>query len=98
MKDQILLVDLYDCYHELLTEKQQIYFEDYYFENLSLAEMAENYKISRNAIHKSLKEVEIKLHFYEEKLKINVRNHQIERLITETKDLKIKEQLNQLID
>ena len=32
------LTIVYDYYGELLTEKQQLYFEDYYFNNLSLQE------------------------------------------------------------
>ena len=66
MQERLYLIDLYDYYGELLTDKQKIYFEDYYFNNLSLAEISENYDISRNAIHKQLKEVETKLLNYEE--------------------------------
>ena len=42
---------LYDCYKDLFTEKQQLYFESYYWENLSLSEIATNYHVSRNAVH-----------------------------------------------
>lgn len=70
MEENILLGNLYDCYATLLTEKQQKYFEDYYFNNLTLAEMSENYGVSRNAIHKSLKEVEEKLLDFEDKLQL----------------------------
>ena len=35
----IELTILYDYYGELLTSKQQLYFEDYYFNNLSLKEI-----------------------------------------------------------
>lgn len=55
------IIDLYDIYGELLTSKQQDYFEDYYFNNLTLAEMSENYNVSRNAVHKQIKEAEEKL-------------------------------------
>ena len=58
MDNQVLLSILYDYYGELLTDKQQNYFKDYYFDNLTLSEISENYNISRNAIHKSLKEIE----------------------------------------
>jgi len=37
------LIPTYDLYGELLTEKQQKYFQDYYFSNLSYSEMAEKY-------------------------------------------------------
>ena len=42
MQKQILLTILYDYYGVLLTEKQQNYFKDYYFNNLSLSEISEN--------------------------------------------------------
>ena len=40
MENEIFLTNLYDCYKNLLTEKQQEYFEDYYFNNLSLTEIS----------------------------------------------------------
>lgn len=70
MNERLKYINLYDYYGELLTEKQQEYFEDYYFENLTLAEISENKEVSRNAVHKQLKEIEKKLEFYEEKLKL----------------------------
>ena len=35
------LTILYDYYGELLTDKQRLYFEDYYFNDLSLQEIAD---------------------------------------------------------
>ena len=58
MEEFIYYNNLYDFYGNLLTEKQRQYFEDYYFNNLSLQEIAENYNISRNAVYNSLKEIE----------------------------------------
>ena len=34
MKELIYLHDLFDLYGELLTDKQQTYFKEYYFNNL----------------------------------------------------------------
>ena len=62
------LIALYDIYGNLLTEKQKNYFEDYYFCDLSLAEIAENYEISRNGVFDQLKRVENILEDYEDKL------------------------------
>ena len=39
------MIILYDYYKELLTTKQQQYFEGYYFENESLQELSENYEV-----------------------------------------------------
>ena len=59
---------LYDLYKNLLTDKQRSYFEDYYFNDLSLFEIADNNNVSRNAIHDQLKKVISSLEYYEEKL------------------------------
>ena len=68
---------LYDYYGELLTDKQKMYFEDYYFSNLSLQEIAENNNVSRNAIHNSLKDIINKLKYYEDKLKLYEKGKEI---------------------
>ena len=71
---------LYDYYGELLTDKQKLYFEDYYFSNLSLQEIAENNNVSRNAIHNSLKDIIKKLKYYEDKLKLYEKGKEINKL------------------
>jgi len=91
------LVLLYDYYGELLTEKQKSYFEDYYFNNLSLSEISENDEVSRNAIHKQLKDVEEKLINYEAKLKIIERNQKIETLLENISDIELKNKITELL-
>ena len=71
------LISLYDIYRDLLTDKQRDYFEAYYFDDLSLSEIAVNYNISRNAVYDMLKKTEAILDNYEEKLKIYKKNNQI---------------------
>lgn len=96
MENQLLLCSLYDYYGTLLTDKQKMYFEDYYFDNLTLSEMSQNYNISRNAIHKSLKEVEEKLLYYEDKLKLYNKSIEIKNIITNLDD-DIKNKINELL-
>lgn len=72
---------LYDYYSPLLTETQRSYFEDYYFNNLSLQEIADNHEVSKNAISKTLIEVNSKLDDYEKKLKLNYNKDKIEILL-----------------
>ncbi len=81
MDNRLYMIDLYDYYKELFTEKQQIYFEEYYFDNLSLQEVAENHEVSRNAVFKQVKEVEEKLLLYEEKLKLLEKGKEIKKLL-----------------
>jgi len=52
---------LYDIYGKLLTVKQQEIFEEYYLFNLSLREIAENKKISYQAVRDSIKTSEATL-------------------------------------
>ena len=96
MEKSILLCNLYDYYNLLLTDKQRLYFTDYYFENLSLSEMAENYNVSRNAIHNLLKDTEEKLIGYEEKLKLFYKKNKIKELLKDV-DINIQESIEELI-
>lgn len=97
METRDYLIILYDFYGELFNEKQKLYFENYYLENLSLGEISENLNISRNAVHKSLQSIEEKLLFYEEKLELYKKNKIICDIIEKVEDTKIKEQLKGLI-
>ena len=92
----IYLTNLFDYYGELLTDKQQIYFKDYYFNNLTLSEIAENENVSRNAIHKQIKDSENKLLNYEKVLKQYQNSLKIKEII---KDLnpEIKKQIEELL-
>ncbi len=74
------LIELYDLYYSLLTEKQRAYFEDYYFMDLSITEIAENYDISRNAVHDQIKRVTSILYDYDEKLQLNEKIKKIDKL------------------
>ena len=79
--------ELFDYYQNLLTDVQRKYFEDYYFNNLSLQEIADSYDVSRNAISKTLKEIKEKLDYYESNLKLLGNNKKIRELLSE-EDLK----------
>ena len=95
MENRDRLVILYDYYGELLTELQKEYFEDYYFSNLSLSEIAENNNVSRNAVHNQIKVCEEKLENYEEKLKIFKKNKMVERLL---KDNELKDEIMNILE
>lgn len=97
MENRDYLVILYDYYSELFNEKQREYFENYYLENLSLAEISDNLGVSRNAIHKVIQSMEEKLLFYEEKLELYKKNKIICDIIELEKDSNIIEMLKGLI-
>lgn len=98
MEKRDYLVVLYDYYFELFNEKQRLYFENYYLENLSLAEISDNLGISRNAIHKVIQGVEEKLLFYEEKLELYKKSMVIYDIIEMVEDDKIKKLLKGLVN
>lgn len=96
MENRLYYIDLYDYYSELLTDKQRRYFEDYYFNNLTLSEMSENYNVSRNAVSKQLISVIEKLDYYEEKLQLYTKSKKIRNII-ENLDVQIKEEIENLL-
>lgn len=98
MIDDIVYINkLYDCYSSLLTDKQIEYFENYYFQNLTCQEIAENKGVSRNAVNKQVKEVVIKLVYYEDKLHILKKNEELDNIVNKISDEKIKEEIKRII-
>ena len=90
MDNRDYLIILYDYYGELLNDRQREYFELYYFDNLSLGEISENLNVSRNAVHKTIKLVEDKLLFYEDKLKIYYKSNKIMKIANDINNKNIK--------
>ena len=90
MEKMLYLNSLFDIYKDLLTDKQKQYFMDYYFNNLSLSEIAEKYSVTRNAIFNQLKIIEEKLIDYEKKLKIYAKKLEINDImeLIDNKDVK----------
>lgn len=97
MEEVVYYNNLYDLYGDLLTEKQKNYFEDYYFNNLSFSEMAENYNVSRNAVFKQLHIVLDKLKEYEETLKLLDKKEKLLKIIEKVEDRKLREELEKLV-
>ena len=97
MDNRDYLVMLYDFYGDLFNDKQKLYFEQYYFDNLSLAEISDNLGVSRNAIHKCIQSMEEKLKFYEEKLRLYYKTNIIRDIMDGVDDDNLKEKLKELI-
>ena len=69
MKNQTYrMTMLLDFYGEILTQRQREFFDLYYNEDLSLAEIAENYDISRQGVRDAIVRSETVLRETEEKL------------------------------
>lgn len=85
---------LYDFYGELLTEHQKSVYERFVFDDMSLAEVADEEGISRQGVHdlvkrcdKILQGYEEKLHLVEKFVSIKKKATEIDKLTSET-DLK----------
>lgn len=59
---------LFEFYEPLLTAKQKAYIEQYYGDDYSLGEIAENFSVSRQAVYDNIKRTEKILESYEAKL------------------------------
>ena len=83
---------LYDFYGQLLSRRQQEVMALYHEENFSLSEIAEEFGISRQAVHDTLKKAEQALAEYEAKLGLVARLVQSKKAITD-----IDERIDNLI-
>ena len=70
MEKNVRISMLCEIYGKLLTEKQLDILHNYYDKDLSLSEIAENEKITRQAVRDIIKKGENKLFEFEEKLGI----------------------------
>ena len=87
MEKNVQISMLNEIYGKLLTPKQYEIVDDYYNRDLSLSEIAENNKITRQAVRDILKKGEKKLFEYEKKLKFMrqrlEKEKQIEKMLVE---------------
>ena len=82
MKNQAYrMAMLFDFYGDLLTERQREFYDLYYNEDLSLAEIAENYGISRQGVRDVIVRAEAAMTEIEDKTHIIRRFHQSQAAI-----------------
>ena len=97
MESRDYIIMLYDFYGDLFNDKQKNYFEEYYFNNLSLGEISEQLGVSRNAVHKVIQGMEEKLTFYEEKLCLYKKSNIIYDIMGKIEDKDLKKKLEELL-
>ena len=74
MKNQAFrMALLFDFYGDVLTDRQKEFYDLYYNEDLSLAEIATEIGISRQGVRDMIKKSSDELFFYEEKLGLAAR-------------------------
>ena len=97
--EQIIKVSqLYDFYSELLSQKQKQYLNDYFFNDLSLTEISENYEISKQAFSNNMKRTIIELEQFEEKLNLIKLNNERLFLLNEIRKLTDNEEILDYIE
>jgi predicted DNA-binding protein YlxM (UPF0122 family) len=94
MKEREYILTLYEIYKNLLNDREREYFENYYFEDYSLQEIADNFKVSKSYVGKFLNGIEEKLNNYEESLNLNSRNNKIRDLV---KNSDLKDKIEELL-
>ncbi len=95
-KDLSYILELIDTYNSLLTEKQLTYIEMYYFKDLSLIEISEDFNVSKNAVYDSIQKSINNLKDVDQKLKLIDKQKQRLALYEKINDEKLKEQLKKI--
>ena len=97
MEEFVYYNNLFDVYGSLLTEKEQVTFKDYYQEDLSLSEIANENNISRAAVQKTIKNVLDKLKYYEDMLHVYDKNVRLSNLLQEDNIGVIKNEIEKIL-
>ena len=97
MEEFVYYNNLFDIYGSLLTEKEQVTFKDYYQEDLSLSEIANENNVSRAAVQKTIKTVLDKLKYYEDMLHVYDKNVRLGNLLQENKIGVIKNEIEKIL-
>ena len=97
MEKKVLLSEVYVYYRDLFTDKQQEYFDDYYLNDLSLGEIADNYGVSRNAIFNQIKIVEERLDFYEKVIGLKRKREEVLKLLKDKVDQTTYEKIEDIL-
>ena len=97
MEEKVEISILLEIYGELLTEKQYQFMSDYYNNDLSLSEIAENESITRQAVMRIIQKSKNKLKEYEQKLQIMKKQEEIKKNIEILKkDIKSNKNLDKI--
>jgi len=87
LKKTIKITMLFDFYGSLLTEKQQQIIKSYFYDDLSLSEIADNIGISRQGVYDHLHRSEENLESYEAELGLLKKYNKIRKNINDLEDI-----------
>ena len=87
LKKTIKITMLFDFYGSMLTEKQQQIIKSYFYDDLSLAEVADNIGISRQGVYDHLHRSEESLEKYEANLGLLKKYNKIRKNINDLENM-----------
>lgn len=96
MIERDYLVELYELYKNLLTDREKEYFEYYYFEDYSLNEIAEVYDVSKSYVSKFLNQISEEIISFENKLSLYNKRQKIKKVI-DSIDVDTKSKIEELL-
>ena len=89
---------LFDFYRPLLTEKQQLFLQCYFHEDLSLGEIAAEFEISRQAVYEHIRRASAVLEEYESKLQLVAQQARLRALIEQITDVPLRTRFEQELE
>ena len=97
MEKDLELIELFELYQGLLTQKQRELFSAYYLYDLSLSEIAEPQGTTRQSVHEAVKKVKNKLNEYEKLLKLKEKTDALRALAIQMEDETFSEKILEII-
>ena len=98
MKEREYIEGLYETYKNLLTEREREYFENYFYEDYNLQEIADNYEVSKSYVGKYVNGIETKLRGFEEALNIYDKFNKIKGIIKYMDDVASRLKIEEIIE
>lgn len=96
MTEREYILNLYEIYKNLLSSRECEYFEDYYYEDNSLNEIAETKEVSKSYVGKIVNQICDKLKDFENKLSIYNKNEKIKNIIKDL-DIEIRSKIEEIL-
>ena len=98
MEKELELIELFEIYGELLTEKQRKLFSSYYLYDLSLSEIAEEEGGTRQSVFDAIKKVKQKLWDFESALNIRNTKEKLKQIEGKTTDKQTAKLIREIIE
>ena len=102
LEESLRITSLIDAYGKLLTTKQFEIVSSYYYDNLTLSEIGDNYNISRQAVNDCINQSVKALETYEEKLHLIARNDavisKLNKIADDSNNAELSKRLAEIIE